>query len=928
VNSNITITQDFALSSTAVQQRPVEVVAERPLIQRNTTNTIRINTQENIRNIPFRGVANIIALEAGVVQQRGNLYVRGGRAGEVAYFVDGANTTNPLFNSSNVTVVQEALEELQLQSGGWTAEHGGGNAGIIRQTVRTGGTDMKASLSYQTDDFATGGEEFLGTTSRGFKNLVATIGGPLGTNDIRFFGAYEMNFTRNRQQMFLEPFSFDNLVEDGLGTYTAGTPLPGPIEFKKNNLGNNWNENHVGQGTLLFDLNQIKLRFTGTYTFNQNPAFGNWPGALGNYYWLQNGRSRRNETKTMFGNARLTHVLNPTTFYEVGFSYQSRTYRQYDPAFGDDWKSYTDSSKNAELGYTGFLARYQGPASYSTIFRFVFTNPNSPNNYYEINKQNSVGITLDLTSQVNSRWELKLGGRIDSWTMRLFNVIPSNYMTYLYGTYGELLASGGRTFPDDYTRRVEIVRQAVTNYGYDVDGNESDGFDYNGTLLDKPYQPVLASSYIQNKFEYNDLILNVGLRYEYISTKGLTLPGSLFKSPPLDGHGSLNIIDETAFVEADPISLLLPRISFSFPVTERTVFYALYGKYAQQPSLNTLYNSMVNLNSRLNASVRQPYWLGGSIPSFLMKPERNTQYEVGLRQSLSDNFALTVSGFYKDLRNQLAIRRVFDEATGAPMFVALQNEDFGTVKGLEFTFELRRTNRLAAKVNYTLSDARGTGSTPLSSANGVTDEATARFPLFINPLHYNQVHRGSVMLDYRFDKGDGGMIFEGMGFNTLLTFNSGHPYTKIKEPQNLGQANPWNIGIRAMLDSRSRNPVEPVNSSTTPWVFNIDLNWNKMFFMDMFNFELYVNVLNLLNTKNVINVYPTTGTPYDDGWLKSPLATSYKELPNYEAFYKAINNMNRWGIMQASEDPFGGGATFGDVYGTPREIRVGMKVEL
>ncbi len=161
-----------------------------------------------------------------------------------------------------------------------------------------------------------------------------------------------------------------------------------------------------------------------------------------------------------------------------------------------------------------------------------------------------------------------------------------------------------------------------------------------------------------------------------------------------------------------------------------------------------------------------------------------------------------------------------------------------------------------------------------------------------------------------------------------MTFNSGHPYTKIKEPLNLGQANPWNIGIRAMIDSRSRNPVEPVNSSTTPWVFNIDLNWNKMFFMDMFNFEVYVNVLNLLNTKNVINVYPTTGTPYDDGWLKSPLATSYKELPNYEAFYKAINNVNRWGIMGVNEDPFSGLGDHGDVYSAPREIRVGMKVEL
>jgi outer membrane receptor protein involved in Fe transport len=315
-----------------------------------------------------------------------------------------------------------------------------------------------------------------------------------------------------------------------------------------------------------------------------------------------------------------------------------------------------------------------------------------------------------------------------------------------------------------------------------------------------------------------------------------------------------------------------------------------------------------------------------------MKPERNTQYELGFRQSLSDNFATTISGFYKDLRNQLSIRRVFNDL-GNPMFVALQNEDFGTVKGLEFTFELRRTNRLAAKVNYTLSEARGTGSSPLSSANGVTDEATARFPMFVNPFNYDQTHRGTFLVDYRFDKGDGGPILEGMGLSALLTFNSGHAYTKIKEPLNLGQATPWNVGIRAMLDARSRNPVEPINSSTTPWVFNIDMNWNKMFYMGSFNVELFVNVLNLLNTKSVINVYPTTGTPYDDGWLKSPLASAYKEVPNYEAFYKAINLDNRWGIMQVNEDPFAGGNgptanAYGDVFGAPRQIRVGARIEL
>jgi hypothetical protein len=91
-------------------------------------------------------------------------------------------------------------------------------------------------------------------------------------------------------------------------------------------------------------------------------------------------------------------------------------------------------------------------------------------------------------------------------------------------------------------------------------------------------------------------------------------------------------------------------------------------------------------------------------------------------------------------------------------FTAFQNEDFATSKGIELTLELRRTNRLSAKVNYTLSDARGTGNSSASNSVAVGDESRARFPSFTAPLSYNQTHRGNVTLDYRYAKGEGGPI--------------------------------------------------------------------------------------------------------------------------------------------------------------------------
>lgn len=914
IGAGLTVTQDFRLSSTAITLEAVEIVADRPLIQRNTTNTVRVTTQENIRNIPFRGLQNIIALEAGVVQQNGNLYVRGGRAGEVAYFVDGAGVTNPIFNSENVMVIQEAIEELQLQAGGYTAEIGGSNAGVVRTTMRTGSTKFNGSVDFQTDDFAKPGDEFLGTTSRGYRNAVLTFGGPLPFyKDIRFFIAAQHNYVRNRQAIFLEPFSF-TLVSDIHDARGAGKPLPGPVEFKRNYLYNNWSQTNTFQGTVLWDPAPFKIKATGSYDLWERPFESTWPIALERYFNAK--RNRMQETGTMFGNIRLTHVINPTTFYEIGVWGQQRNFKLYDLDFGDSWQLYPDSIANAEKGYTGFRARFRGPNDYSVINAFTLIHENAPNNRYSKNEQTSLGFSVDLTSQVDKNWELKAGGRLEAWTVRNWFIRDiSSYLRYLYGEDGKSL----RTFATEQDRRVLLAKRGdINHYGFDVDGNISNsGFD-------APPKPLFASAYFQNRFEYDDLILNLGVRYEYFNTdhKSFADPNSL-KTPNFsaDFDPKLDVINEQNLVAMDPFQLVLPRVSFSFPVTDKTVFYAQYGKYAQMPSLNNLYVGNTTQSRTVSPITRGNAFL--TPVGFFMKPERTTQYEMGIRQLLSDNFAFTVSGFYKDMKDQLQVRLYAPE--GLRLFIAYLNEDFGTVKGLELTLELRRTNRLAAKVNYTMSDALGTGSDP-RSAHGAVEQNIGRPISIIAPLGFNQAHRGTVLLDYRFAKGDGGPFVEGLGANLLLVFNSGHNYTRVKELTELGQSDPWNVGVENLNDPRASFPAEPLNNSTTPWVFNVDLNFSKIFFFDSFNLELYVNVLNLFNTKQITNVYPTTGTAQDDGWLTSPLAAPFKADPLYTAFYKAINNDNRWAYMWA--DLAGRGQVGSEIYGAPREIRVGMKLEL
>jgi hypothetical protein len=178
-----------------------------------------------------------------------------------------------------------------------------------------------------------------------------TLGGPI-LPGVRFFVANQYSYVRNGSARFIEPFSFDNLVQDNLGApRKLGEPLPAPVQMLKNgSVNQNWNWNNTAQGNLLFDMAELanipmKIRFSGNYAFGNSINGGAWPG-LANIF-RKSEKMSRNDANTAFGNIRLTHFLSQTTFYEVGLSYTRQWGRTYDDVFGDDWIKYPDRCKRA-----------------------------------------------------------------------------------------------------------------------------------------------------------------------------------------------------------------------------------------------------------------------------------------------------------------------------------------------------------------------------------------------------------------------------------------------------------------------------------------------------------------------------------------------------------------------------------------------------
>lgn len=921
VNSDLTTEVNFTLTSEAIEIDVVEVTAERPLVNKYATNAVRIVGSEDIQSLPVRGLTSVFALQAGVVLQDNMVYIRGGRADEVGYYLEGADVRNPMTGGTFVTLIPEAVEEVQVQAGGYNAEYGGANAGIVRQQLRTGSRDYRAMLQVETDNFTGENDKSLGTYSYGYWDYVLTLSGPVYSDKVRFFLAGENEFMRDPNPIFWEGFRFENLVDDGERGGIPGDTLE-VLELLPGNVPGRMLSRYNANGTISFDFNPLLFRVSGGYTWMRRKV-NNAPIRT----MLNQRRIPINEQKNAVLNLKTTYIVDPKTFVEVNLNYFDFRDELMDPDFREDYLAYGDSARAAEKGYQ-YLNSTFAPQPYD-FFGFPFMRPGATEagdpgpewDQYSKSKQTYIGGGLDFTTQQGVH-ELKLGGTLQKYSARSYSIFD------LSALLTSLRANPTAEDGSDADLRGLLFRTngKVNTFGYDLEGNETEVEGFKG-----PRNPLIAAAYIQDRIEFKDLVINAGLRFDYFDTDDFTFAD--LKNP---GFNLTDFdIDEETLVEIDAFKFISPRLGMSFPVTDRTVFHLQFGKFVQLPQLNSIYVGTAELARIFSGRNFIPDPVG-----FGLEPIKTTQYEVGFTQQFTDFASFDITAFYRDIKGQILLDKIeTTSGVAAQGYNILANGDFSTTKGLELNITLRRVNRLQAQINYTLSDSKGTGSTLTSAISGI-EQATDR-PTYISPLRFNQTHRGTINFDYRFGKNDGGPVLERLGANVLLTFNSGHPYTKVFG--SIGQRDISEGNILGDDDPRSRKPLEPVNASTTPWVFNIDLRVDKVFSLGRIDATLYIYVQNLLDTKNVINVYGRTGNADDDSWLGTPEAmiAAIAQDPEgngqgYINMYRAVNLANRehyrmtQGLQDARLQGFAGSLTpsivNADLFGSPRQIRFGIRI--
>ena len=944
ISGDLTTELEIRLQTAEIQVAEVVVVADRRLADRNATNAVRILGRDEIDYLPIRGVSRIISLQPGVVAQDGTLHIRGSRSDEVGAYIAGSSVRNAVTGDLGFSLIDEALSELQLQAGGFAAEYGGANAGILLQEIRNGGPYWKFQLLSETDRLGGTRTRRFGAYSYGYSNQVLTGGGPLSDDRFRAFVAVQRR-RLDARPVFWDGFELADLADSGNrggGVHWedrdgdgATDPDSVTVKVRSGSVPHTATENLNLNTALVFDSHPFQLRLTAVSTSGDEKLNPRPVASLFNRRRLPEA-----ETDTRLFNLRATHLLDGNTYYELNVSRFNQRRKVFDPVFGDDFIVYGDSLAASRVDSAWqYSSQGVSPRPYD-LHGFPFDRPGTesfagpgflpvPVSGYDKERDRYSGMSGSFVKQAG-RHQAKLGFDYQRWTSRRYSIfLLGSIRSAIRASYPNLETAFQRFYDgeikqnqvlDDLIRTArgasrgdgnlddltELVRRtsATDFYGYDAFGRETDG-----SGLDGARQPVFASAFLQDKVEYEDLVINAGLRWDYFDVDSWRF---VDPSAPVRNDSSF-AVEVSSMRKTRTFHELSPRLGFSFPVTGSTDFHVQYGRFVQMPALRDMFTG----------SARLALELGGGQPVFAptafdVEPVRTTQYEVGIEHLLTSFAAVNATGFYRDVRGQLQARKqeLSAAAQGVRAYNFLQNGDFATTTGVELGFDLMRTKRLEVHLNYTLSSARGTGSVSTSAVSAVENKSV--LPTVVRPLTFNQTHRGNLDLDYRFGRDEGGILARS-GINVLVEFSSGHNFTR--STGSVGQRGPESGAILADDDPRNRLPQEPINSSSTPWTFETSLRVDRGFTLFGGDVETFVYVQNLFNRKNVLNVYERTGNAEDDGFLTNPELSRQLVEANggdqYRALYEAINLVNRQHYWNATGE---------DIYGPPRQVRVGFRV--
>lgn len=824
VSSGETTSLDLKLNTTSFTVgEEILVVGERPLLDIEQTESKHIMTAKDIESKIVQNIIDVVTLQPGVIKQDDALYIRGGRSDDNSYLLDGVSVQDPLAGTGfGLQLSAQALEEVEVITGGYNAEYGQATSGVVNVKTKDGAYDKyNVNLTYKRDNLGFNKESKWSFNSDMFE---ANLSGPepftkyLLKNllkiklpgEITFFG----NFMMNINDGFT---SIPGLFDENNPGYKA-KQLNSSI-FEGTRFAPRQNNNWYWLGKMTWKLREnMKI----AYSYNQSVAINQNSQSLqtnleyvepdpGYQYNFQEILDNANTYThlNIFHNINWEHAVGSKTLYEIKLTKYFTQLRV--DANGLNWDQYTEP-----------LDIIKPP--------FVYYPTGDTNNPYGIVPGDGFyDIGNAMTWHDHYVEEYRFKGDLS----HTFN--PKNRF------------KAGIEMGFQEMQLIDIYRPWVGTFGLNND-------------VYKVY-PAFGALYAQDKVTYKGMILNFGLRFDY------WFPGKLVDDA-INNPNSVTIPEQVKkdYME-DTYNLggrrwkgrLSPRVGISHPVTDNQTLFFSYGHFSKRPKPQFVYAKIANVNSK---SSFQKF----GNPN--LNPETTVSYELGLRNQFTSDDVLTITAYYKDIYDYVATvsAKITDPRFAGQSFITYVNQDYTKSRGIELDYKKRIGKWFNGNINATYSIATGKSS---SSDQGFLVATGGAFETIgENYLSWDRPLQISANTNFFFGKGLGIFgwgknIVDDISFKFRAFYQSGKRYT----PQILVGTLPDG---RPEYESDIENPLSQLASS---W-FWMDMSIDKYFRFSKFRFTLSLEISNIFDIKNAAIINPVTGKAYEYG---DPTPNSYND---------------------------------------------------
>ncbi len=851
VLSDETTTLTFKLTNSDVDT--IIVSTEKIMVSKTTTDVGRKFTASNVVNTPGRQrLDEIIRLTPGVYTDatNGGLSFNGSRGTSNSIRINGQETVDPVDGHTSALqngLSKFAISEINVVSAGAGAKYGNFTGGMANSTTKAGGEAFEFLFNYRQDLPA-----LFGYSSNGYRQLgqndkiyEVALGGPL-TDELKYYITAKGN-TREFDNYFTTPIYVNEGldVRDPVGN-TAGQ-LPNRSHIYRTVTGK------LTFGLLGFNLNadvaigSDSRQYNDVFYYYADPANLTASNELNNLYTL-GGNKQIGEGVLQFDLSYLTKTFDEGKYDHSHTGGLFSLYNIYTPT---DKYTYDDNNHILTPGPDGII----------DIYAPVSRQIPDPTNPAQVKTLTSAGIN-PLTGHIE-------GPLITQTTANSYG---------LYNQFATAGNAGGYTFDQrqqiqfdgNYTQQVgaHLLNGGVEGHFWHVASTSNQlPWDANPFKDSFDVRPSYGDVFVEDKMEFADITFAPGVRFDYYSPGSDRNITNLFD--PFHTNYVLNSITHkidtvtTYNVGTAPIQTQLsPRLGITYAVTEQTTFNFNYGWYFKEPLLT-------DVLSNTSGNLQQVFARGNQIiGNGALKAERTKEITVGFNTQLSDVFAVSIEGIYKDLRNHTGLQQISGPLL--PIAYTIYSDDqYGNVRSLQLTMDKRMSNNFSARLNYTYSVAKGTSSSAVSNyqllLNANPNSENAVLPLQPFALDYDRTHVAQFIFNLNFQKGEGPTIFgtkllQNISLSSTTEYQTGTPYTRLDQK-----------GVQIGEFNAERQPdyfqTDAQLTRTIPFgdIFGEGM---KNFFLD-----LTLEVTNLFNRTEPIRVYAQTGQGDDDGSNNKLLAT-------------------------------------------------------